>query len=220
MKTFQYNKRMLLRAFFRKMIFFGLLVLCPVVWAKEDGVQDAGLEKATFAGGCFWCTESLLKKVKGVKEVVSGYTDGHTKNPTYHDVSTGATGHAEAVEVLFDPQEISYAELLDIFLKNIDPTAKDAQFFDEGTQYRTAVFYHNDEQKRLAQEGIQKLEASGKFDKPIATQVVAASVFYPAEEYHQDYSDKNSTHYEMYKAASGREQYLNKVWGKDRKGAR
>jgi methionine-S-sulfoxide reductase len=195
----------------------GMLV-CSWAWGKEPAMAaSSNLEKATFAGGCFWCTESLFEKVKGVKEVTSGYTGGHKENPTYQQVSSGTTGHAEAVEILFDPKEVSYAELLDIFLKNIDPTAKDAQFVDEGSQYRTAVFYHNEEQKRLAEEAIKNLQASGKFDKPVVTAIVAASHFYPAEDYHQDYYKTNTFHYKMYEAASGRHQFLDKVWGKDRK---
>jgi methionine-S-sulfoxide reductase len=193
--------------------FLGLFLSLPV-WGKE---WPMNFQKATFAGGCFWCTESLFEKVEGVKEVTSGYTGGHKTNPTYQQVSSGTTGHAEAVEVIFDPAQVSYDKLVDIFLKNIDPTAKDAQFVDEGTQYRTAIFYHNEEQKRVAEAGIRKLKESGKFTEPIVTEVLAAPEFYRAEEYHQNYHKTNSFHYKMYEAASGRHQYLDRVWGKDRK---
>jgi methionine-S-sulfoxide reductase len=190
------------------------MLICPFAWGEESNMD---LEKATFAGGCFWCTESLFEKTKGVKEVVSGYTDGKTPNPTYQQVSSGRTGHAEAVEVTYDPKEVTYTQLVDKFLKNIDPTAQDAQFADHGSQYRTAIYYHNEEQKKIAEEGIQKLKDSGKFDQPIVTQVVAASKFYPAEDYHQGYHKTNAMHYKMYEMGSGRNQYLDRVWGKERK---
>jgi methionine-S-sulfoxide reductase len=191
------------------MVLAGML-LCPLSWGKE---WPMNYEKATFAGGCFWCTESLFEKMKGVKEVVSGYTDGKTPNPTYQQVSSGRTGHAEAVEVIYDPKEVTYAQLVDRFLKNIDPTAQDAQFADEGSQYRTAIYYHNDEQKRIAEEGIKMLKDSGKFDKPIVTEVAKATQFYPAEDYHQGYYKTNAFHYKMYEAASGRKQFFKKIWG-------
>ncbi len=183
----------------------------------EDKVMNEPLEKATFAGGCFWCMEPFLEKIKGVKSVTAGYTGGHTLNPTYEEVSTGTTGHAEAVEVVFDPREVSYAKILQTVWYNIDPTALNSQFADHGTQYRSAIFYHNEEQKRLAQESKKALEASGKFHKPIVTEIVPASTFYPAEEYHQDYYKKNKIRYEMYHHGSGRESTLDKIWGKERK---
>lgn len=182
--------------------------------AEEKAMNDQ-LEKATFAGGCFWCMEPFLEKIKGVKSVTAGYTGGHTKNPTYEEVCTGTTGHAEAVEVVFDPKEVSYAKILQTVWYNIDPTAVNHQFADHGTQYRSAIFYHNEEQKRLAEESKKALEASGKFDKPIVTEIVPASTFYPAEEYHQDYYKKNKMRYEMYHYGSGREQTLDKLWGKE-----
>lgn len=175
--------------------------------------QETKTEKAAFAGGCFWCTESLFDHTPGVMSVVSGYTDGKNKNPTYEEVSSGTTGHAEAVEVVFDPAVVSYEALLDTFFKNIDPIAVNAQFADHGTQYRTAVFYHDESQKKAAEDYKRKLEASGKFNKPIATHIVPASEFYPAEDYHQEYYKKNATHYNRYKAASGRDQFKKKVWG-------
>ncbi len=178
-------------------------------------MSDANYQKATFAGGCFWCMQPFLEKLKGVKKVTVGYTGGQTVNPTYEQVTSGNTGHAEAAEVLFDPQEISYAKLLDVFWRNIDPTTENQQFVDIGTQYRSAVYYHDAQQKRLAEESKKQLEASGKFDKPIVTEISAALPFYPAENYHQDYYKKSPLHYKMYSTGSGREQFLQKAWGKD-----
>jgi methionine-S-sulfoxide reductase len=183
------------------------------VMSKEQNAT----ETATFAGGCFWCMESPYDDLTGVKTVTSGYTGGHVKNPDYQQVCTGRTGHAEAVQIVFDPKVISYAELLDVFWHNIDPTTKNRQFFDEGTQYRTAVFYHSDEQKRLAEESKKKLDESGRFGAPIVTEIVKAVEFYPAEEYHQGYCKKKPAHYNMYRLGSGRDAYLDKIWGKDRK---
>ncbi|MCB9756899.1 MAG: peptide-methionine (S)-S-oxide reductase MsrA [Candidatus Omnitrophica bacterium] len=180
-------------------------------------MNDQHLEKATFAGGCFWCMEPFLEKIKGVKSVTAGYTGGHTKNPTYEEVCSGTTGHAEAVEVVFDPAVVSYSKILQIVWYNIDPTAVNSQFADHGTQYRSAIFYHNEEQKRLAEESKKALAASGKFDQPIVTEIVPATVFYPAEEYHQDYYKKNSLRYNAYHQASGRERTLDKIWGQERK---
>jgi methionine-S-sulfoxide reductase len=183
---------------------------------KGPATPFKGLEKATFAGGCFWCMEPPFEKLDGVNAVISGYTGGHTENPTYEEVSSGRTGHAEAVEVQYDPSRITYAKLLDVFWHNIDPTTKDRQFVDIGSQYRTAIFYHNEEQRRLAEESKRMLDASGRFGKPIVTEIVPAGKFYPAEEYHQDYYKKSSTRYKFYRFKSGRDQYLDRIWGKDR----
>jgi methionine-S-sulfoxide reductase len=174
------------------------------------------MEKATFAGGCFWCMEPPFEKLKGVLSVTSGYAGGHTENPKYEEVSSGETGHAEAVEVLYDPAQIPYQKLLDVFWRNIDPTTKDRQFVDVGTQYRTAIFYHSEEQKRLAEESKKALEASGRFGKPIVTEIVPAGTFWPAEAYHQDYYKNSATRYKFYRFNSGRDQYLDRIWGKDR----
>jgi peptide methionine sulfoxide reductase msrA/msrB len=171
--------------------------------------------KATFAGGCFWCLESDFKKVDGVIEVVSGYIGGDSENPTYHEVSLGSTGHAEAVQVQYDPEKISYQELLDIFWRHVDPTDAGGQFVDRGSQYRPAIFYHDDEQKRLAQASRQTLGQSGTFDKPIATEIVEYSKFYPAEDYHQDYYKKDALRYKLYRQHSGRDQFLTKMWGNE-----
>ncbi len=193
-----------------------LLLSLGQAQAKETQMNDQHLEKATFAGGCFWCMEPFLEKIKGVKSVTAGYTGGHTKNPTYEEVCSGTTGHAEAVEVVFDPTVVSYSKILQIVWYNIDPTAVNGQFADHGTQYRSAIFYHNQEQQRLAEESKKALETSGKFDQPIATEIVPASIFYPAEEYHQDYYKKSSVRYNAYHEASGRERFLDKIWGKER----
>ena len=186
--------------------------------AAGAGHPDAEkrVENATFAGGCFWCMEPPFEKLKGVTEVIAGYTGGHTDHPKYEEVSSGSTGHAEAVEIHYDPAQITYAKLLDVFWHNIDPTTRNRQFVDSGTQYRTAIFYHNEEQKRLAEESKKRLEASGRFGKPIVTEIVPAGPFYPAEEYHQDYYKKSSARYKFYRFNSGRDQYLEKIWGKDK----
>ena len=172
-----------------------------------------GLEKATFAGGCFWCMQPPYDKLKGVVSTRAGYTGGHKKKPTYEEVSSGTTGHAEAVEIMYDPARTGYNELLDIFWQSIDPTTLNKQFADNGTQYRTVIFYHNEEQKRLALASKESLERSGKFSKPVVTEIVQATEFYPAEEYHQKYYEKSPVRYNLYKAGSGRESFLKRIWG-------
>ena len=185
--------------------------------AKEQPMETKGnqLEKATFAGGCFWCMEPPYDTLKGVASTTVGYTGGTKPNPTYEQVCTGKTGHAEAVEITYDSSQISYSQLLDVFWKNIDPTTLNQQFADRGTQYRTAIFYHNEEQKRLAIASKEKWEKSGKFNGPLVTEIVPAFPFYPAEDYHQQYSKKCPLPYQMYKMGSGREGYLKKLWGKE-----
>lgn len=150
-----------------------------------------GLEIATFANGCFWCTEAIFQQVVGVEKVVSGYIGGSVKNPTYREVCTGLTGHAEAIQISYDPKKVSFTELLEIFWKTHDPTTLNRQGADEGTQYRSAIFYHSEEQQRLAAEYKKKLDASGAFDNPIVTEITQTSVFYPAENYHQNYYNLN-----------------------------
>jgi peptide methionine sulfoxide reductase msrA/msrB len=181
---------------------------------KKKAYDATKLSKATFAGGCFWCTESDFEKVDGVVEAISGYTGGDEKDPTYTQVSSGMTGHTEAVQVLYDPEKVSYTELLEVFWRHMDPTDAGGQFVDRGSQYRPAIFYHDEEQRRLAEESRQKLEQTGRFDKPIATEIVALGQFYPAEVYHQDYYRKNPMRYKFYRFGSGRDQFLSKVWGK------
>ncbi len=177
------------------------------------------LKTATFAGGCFWCVESDFEKVDGVVEAISGYTGGGEPNPTYKEVSAGGTGHAEAVQVRYDPAKITYEELLDVFWRHVDPTDAGGQFVDRGSQYRTAIFYHDEEQKRIAEESKAALEKSGRFAQPVVTEIVPLGEFYTAEEYHQDYYDKNPLRYKYYRRGSGRDQFLNRTWSADARGA-
>jgi peptide-methionine (S)-S-oxide reductase len=169
--------------------------------------------KATFAGGCFWCVESDFDKIDGVISTTSGYTGGKTVNPTYHEVSAGGTGHAESVEIVFDPKRVTYERLLEYFWHTIDPTVKDQQFCDFGSQYRTAIFYQDDGQRRAAEASKAALEKSKPFPQPIVTEIVAAGPFYPAEEYHQDYYKKNPIRYHYYRNGCGRDARLKQLWG-------
>ena len=180
--------------------------------AANISTEDSRLQKATFAGGCFWCTESDFEKVEGVIEVISGYTGGTQSNPTYQQVSTGRSGHIEAVQVLFDSTKITYAQLLDIFWRHIDPTDGGGQFVDRGAQYRTAIFYHDEAQRRIAEDSKARLSASQHFAKPIVTDIIPLREFYPAEDYHQDYYKTNPMRYKLYRLNSGRDQFLAKVW--------
>lgn len=173
-------------------------------------------QMATFAGGCFWCMEPPFEGHKGVLEVVAGYTGGKVPHPTYEQVCTGETGHAEAIQITFDLSQVTYQELLEIFWRNIDPTTEDAQFADQGTQYRTAIFFHSDEQKKLAQASKEKLAASGKFKSPLVTEIVPATIFYRAEEYHQDYFKKQPFRYKNYSVGSGRAGFLKKTWNESK----
>ena len=175
--------------------------------------NEQGLETATFAGGCFWCVETAFEDLDGVKKVVSGYSGGHVKNPTYEEVCSGTTGHLESVQIVFDPQLISYSELVDIFWRQIDPTDAGGSFVDRGSQYLSAVFYHSETQKKIAESSKVELEKSGIFDKPIATKIIAFASFYKAEDYHQQYCKKNPVRYYSYRSASGRDQYIKAVWG-------
>ena len=184
---------------------------------NEVTKEDTNLLKATFAGGCFWCTEADFEKLPGVVKVISGYTGGHKENPTYEEVSSGTTGHVEAVQVYYNPPKISYEELLDAFWKHIDPTDSGGQFVDRGSQYRSVIFYHDEEQKRLAEKSKQALNKSGRFDKPVVTEIIKVKKFYEAEEYHQDYYKKHALKYRYYRYGSGRDQFITKVWGKDLK---
>jgi len=174
---------------------------------------------ATFAGGCFWCTESDFEKTVGVVEAISGYTGGHTQNPTYKQTNTGTTGHREAVQVFFDPEKVSYEQLLDVFWRHHDPTDGTGSFADRGFQYSTAIFVHSEEQKQIAQESKATLDASGVFDEPVATPILEAAEFFVAEDYHQDYHTKNPTRYGFYRNGSGRNDYIQEVWGDELKKA-
>jgi methionine-S-sulfoxide reductase len=204
---------------FKAVIVTALLLFTAVtVYAETDRymeVQNNKVEKvATFGGGCFWCMQPPFDKTAGVFKTIVGYTGGEDASPTYQEVSTGKTGHYEAVEVYYDPEKVSYQALLQVFWENIDPTQADGQFADRGTQYLTAIFFHDDEQKKMAEESKEKLQISGKFSTPIQTRILPAEKFYPAEEYHQDYYKTNSLHYQAYKYGSGREGYLKRTWGK------
>jgi peptide-methionine (S)-S-oxide reductase len=176
-----------------------------------------GLEIATFAGGCFWCMEPPYDELPGVVSTTSGYIGGHKKNPTYEEVTTGRTGHTEAVQVVYDPKKVSYQKLVEVFWRNIDPTTPNAQFCDHGSQYRSGIFFHNEEQRRVAQASRDELQRSKPFKESIVTEITAASVFYPAEEYHQDYYKKNPLRYKFYRVNCGRDARLEQLWGKAKK---
>jgi peptide-methionine (S)-S-oxide reductase len=204
-----------------KSILVMVLVLGGILFAGVFGMARdvdqaadvAQLETATFAGGCFWCVEEAFDKVDGVTSTVSGYIGGRTKNPTYKQVSAGGTGHAEAVQVTYDPAVVSYETLLNVFWRNIDPTDAGGQFCDRGDSYRSAIFYHGDHQQRLAEASKQALQRSKPFAEPVATEIAPATEFYSAEEYHQDYYQKNPLRYKFYKWNCGREQRLESLWG-------
>ena len=203
---------------------YGLAVAAAILgflWLRsgssaQDKPAAAGphLAKATFAGGCFWCMEPPFDKLNGVASTTSGYTGGSKTDPTYEEVSSGGTGHAEAVEVLYDPAKVSYEQLLDVFWHNVDPTVRSRQFCDVGEQYRTAIFTHDETQKRLAEASKAALEKSKPFKEGIVTEIVPAGRFYPAEEYHQDYYKKNPVRYKFYRFNCGRDQRLEQLWGK------
>ena len=186
---------------------------------KEESLKEkqANLKVATLAGGCFWCIASDFEKVFGVAKVISGYTGGHKENPTYEEVSTGKTGHYEAVQVYYNPSKVSYEQILDIFWRHIDPTDPSGQFADRGSQYRTAIFYHDEEQERIAERSKEDLEKSGRFTKPVVTQILKFSRFYEAEFYHQDYHKKSPIRYKLYRQGSGRDQFIDETWGKEQK---
>ena len=192
-----------------------ILMAAVLACAASPGLaQPAGpYEKATFAGGCFWCMEPPYDALPGVISTTSGYMGGTRKNPTYMEVSSGATGHAEVVQVLYDPKKVSYEKLLDVFWKNIDPTTPDRQFCDIGTQYRSAIFHHTDEQRRLAEASKSMLARSKPFKGDIVTPVVPAAEFYPAEDYHQDYYTRNPVRYKFYRTGCGRDARLMELWG-------
>lgn len=201
-----------------KVLFFMLLlagfITSGIVAAnKAEAKSDGRTEAATFAGGCFWCMEAPFDKLPGVISVTAGYTGGSLKNPTYEQVSGGGTGHAESVQIVYDPARISYEKLLDVFWHNIDPTVKDRQFCDAGHQYRSAIFYHGDGQQRMAEASKAALGKSKPFKAPIVTEIVPAGVFYPAEEYHQHYYKKNPIRYRFYRGGCGRDARLKELWG-------
>jgi methionine-S-sulfoxide reductase len=199
-----------------------LVVVCGFVLALRapvgDGTREitenqSELAIATFAGGCFWCMEPPFDKTEGVVSTISGYTGGRLDNPSYEQVSSGGTGHFEAIQIQFDPEKVSYDELLEIFWRNVDPTDPAGQFCDRGSQYQTAIFYHTQDQRRLADESKRKLEESGALSKPIVTPILEASIYYAAEDYHQDYYKKNPVRYRYYRMGCGRDRVLEKLWG-------
>lgn len=191
-----------------------LMIATTMAEAKESTMQHAPetIQTATLAGGCFWCLESDLRKLDGVLEAISGYTGGTVEYPTYEQVIGGRTGHVEGVQVRFDPEKTSYTEILDAFWRSIDPTDPDGQFADRGSQYKTAVFYHDESQRITAEASKQALDASGRFTRPVATPILPAQIFYPAKDSHQNYSETNPAHYQRYRVLSGRQPFLDAHW--------
>ncbi|RIL09128.1 MAG: peptide-methionine (S)-S-oxide reductase [Proteobacteria bacterium] len=194
---------------------FRTLLLGIALAAGAEELKMKDLSEATFAGGCFWCLQPAFDNLEGVASTSVGYTGGKEKEPNYEDVAYGRTGHREAIRVKYDPDKVGYEKLLDTFWKSINPTQADGQFADIGPHYRTAIFYHDQKQREAAEKSKGELSASGKFDKPIATEILPASEFYAAEGYHQEYYKKNPGHYERYKIGSGRAGYIEKTWGKE-----
>jgi peptide-methionine (S)-S-oxide reductase len=192
----------------------GSAMLSPTMISAQEGGQASDYSKATFAGGCFWCMEPPFDKLVGVIATTSGYAGGQVPNPTYNQVSAGITGHAEVVQVVYDPEKISYQELLSVFWRNVDPLDSGGQFCDRGNQYRTAIYYHDAEQLRLAEQSKTALDRSGRFSRSLATEIMPLNGnFYTAEEYHQDYYIKNPLRYKYYRTACGRDRRLEQVWG-------
>ena len=200
-----------------------LILAAALIGCQQTRSMDAKMDQAmardaentksaVFAGGCFWCTEADFEKVDGVVEAISGYTGGHVASPTYKQVSAGTTGHVESVKVIYDPKKISYSELLDYFWRHVDPTDAGGQFVDRGSQYRSVIFYANEEEKQLAEASKQALAENGPFDKPIVTDILPLGAFYPAEDYHQDYYKKNPIRYHWYRSGSGRDRFLEMAW--------
>jgi peptide methionine sulfoxide reductase msrA/msrB len=191
-------------------IFITILIIFLIGLLMADNTK---YEKATFSAGCFWCIEYPFEQLDGVKEVISGYTGGDEKDPTYKQVSSGNTGHLESVQVIYDPKVITYNELLDVYWRQFDPTDTGGSFVDRGHQYTSAIFYHDEKQKQLAEESKKKLDESKLFNKPVVTPIRPAQEFYPAEEYHQNFYKKSPDHYKRYRSGSGRDQFINQIWG-------
>lgn len=217
---------MRVRAVFTVVLSFislGLFLAMPgctedVTAVGENGSQtttgdNTGMAIATFAGGCFWCMEPPFDEQEGVVSTISGYTGGHQKDPSYEQVSSGGTGHFEAIQIQYDPEKVRYAKLLAIFWRNVNPTDPAGQFCDRGSQYRTAIFYHTEEQQRIAEESKRELVESGRLDESVVTPILPASTFYRAEEYHQDYYKKNPVRYKFYRTGCGRDRVLQRLWG-------
>ncbi len=196
------------------LMLLGCLQTDPMNGKNQDQDESMkGMETATFAGGCFWCMQAPFESLQGVVKVVAGYAGGHVKDPSYNDVSSGTTGAVEAVRVIFDPQVISYSEVLTVYWKQFDPTDPGGSFYDRGSQYESVIFYKDETQKKVAEKSKKLLDDSGIFDKPIVTKINKMTSFYPAEKYHQDYYKKNPEHYEAYRKASGRDAFIMGVWG-------
>lgn len=192
-----------------------IAVVIPLsAFVKDSNPNGLELKKATFAGGCFWCMEPPFDALEGVISTTSGYTGGHQANPTYRQVSAGVTGHTEAVQIVFDAAKVSFDELLDVFWRNIDPTTSDRQFCDRGSQYRPGIFYHDELQKLLAEASRREIEEQKILTKPNVTEIVALDIFYPAEDYHQNYYRKNPLRYKFYRSSCGRDRALERIWGK------
>ena len=216
-------KQSYVRAILYLILFFGVVSMPGSALSGRSGANrgdvdmspDGKYEKAIFAGGCFWCVESAFEAVPGVVAAVSGYTGGDKVEPSYQDVSSGVTGHKEVVEVTFDPARVSYQELLNIFWRNIDPTDPGGQFADRGSQYSSAIFYLDERQRVLAQHSKEALAKSGRFKRPIVTEIIKVAEFYPAENYHQDYAQEHPLQYKFYRFGSGRDQFLKKAWGSE-----
>ena len=196
-----------------KSLLASLFALLSAASLAAPVIVPPGHAVATFAGGCFWCMEPPYDKLPGVAATISGYMGGRKLNPTYEEVSSGTTGHAEAVQVVYDPKKVSYEKLLEVFWVNVDPTVKNRQFCDSGSQYRTAIFYHDDAQRKAAEASKAELEKSKPFKEPIVTPIEMAGVFYPAEDYHQDYYKKNPVRYQFYRNGCGRDARLRQLWG-------
>ncbi len=190
-----------------------ILILLLTVLISSAYADNHEHKKALFAGGCFWCMEPPFDKLDGVISTTSGYTAGHKKNPGYKEVSAGSTGHTEAIQIIYDASKISYTQLLETFWKNIDPVAVNRQFCDSGTQYRSGIYYLDEHQKQSALASLARLNKSKMFDKPVSTEILPASTFYPAEDYHQDYYLKNPVRYKFYRYSCGRDQRLEEIWG-------
>lgn len=189
----------------------GFSAVSPAAADSQDATKNSNSQKAIFAGGCFWCMEPPFDKLDGVISTTSGYTAGHQKNPTYKQVSAGVTGHTEAIEIVFDPDKVSYEKLLEVFWLNIDPLNAKGQFCDYGTQYRTGIYYLDEQQQKLAEASLAGIKS--KLNKPIATEIKAATQFYPAEDYHQNYYQVNPVRYNYYRWSCGRDQRLQELWG-------
>jgi len=194
-------------------LFTAIVLTAPVASYAQNGDQGSTYAKATFAGGCFWCMEPPYDELEGVISTISGYSGGNVPNPSYEQVSSGRTGHTEVVQIEYDPSKISYQELLEVFWRNVDPVDAGGQFCDRGDQYRTAIFYHDEQQRRLAEQSKEALDRSGKLPGGIVTEIVPMTAFYAAEEYHQDYYLKNPLRYKYYRTACGRDRRLNQLWG-------